>query len=221
MHLSRIKTAILATLIVCLCVIQRSEGAGSGQTEEEKILQVQKEMTKASLDGNATGFVKHLADGYTSTQANGTVLSREEVRKRRTSGKLKISSLVLSDQHIQIRGDSAVANFKTIVKSEWGSRGAAESRWLEEFVHYGRDGFRAVRRVKCLLANCHRKNGTARRPSLPDTDPYPRIWRCSFSNLRKSNCVTASSAAKTLTPVFATDSKLRTRLFLLLRRYSR
>jgi hypothetical protein len=119
MHLSRIKTAILATLIVCLCVIQRSEGAGSGQTEEEKILQVQKEMTKASLDGNATGFVKHLADGYTSTQANGTVLSREEVRKRRTSGKLKISSLVLSDQHIQIRGDSAVANFKTIVKSEF------------------------------------------------------------------------------------------------------
>jgi hypothetical protein len=88
MHLSRIKTAILATLIVCLWVIQRSEGAGSGQTEEEKILQVQKEMTKASLDGNATGFVKHLADGYTSTQANGTVLSREEVRKRRTSGKM-------------------------------------------------------------------------------------------------------------------------------------
>jgi hypothetical protein len=37
-------------------------------------------MTKASLSGDAAGFVKHLADGYTSTQANGNVLDKDQVK---------------------------------------------------------------------------------------------------------------------------------------------
>src|ERR1700756_2412509 len=42
-----------------------------------------------------------------------------------------------------------------------------------------------------------------------------RSSRCSVSNFRRSNWVTASRAANTFTPVFATDSKRGTRLFLL------
>jgi len=48
-----------------------------------------------------------------------------------------------------------------------------------------------------------------------------RSSRCSVSNFRRSNWVTASRAANTFTPVFATDSKRRTRLFPLFSRYSR
>ena len=48
-----------------------------------------------------------------------------------------------------------------------------------------------------------------------------RSWPRSMLNLCKSNWVTASSVAKTFTPVFATDSKLCARLFRLFNRYSR
>lgn len=122
MRLTRFRPLILAALLASAIAAQKSEGSVPRDMEQEKIIQVQEEMTKASLDGDAALFVKHLANGYTSTLANGTVLSREQVSKRRSSGKLKITSLAISDLHIRIRGKSAVANFKAIVKSQFVGR---------------------------------------------------------------------------------------------------
>jgi hypothetical protein len=137
MRLIRFRILVLATLVASLIAAQKSEGSALSKTEEEKIKQVQEEMTKASLDGDAALFVKRLADGYTNTLPDGTVLSREQVWKRRTSGKLKISSLVISDLHIRVRGDSAVANFKAIVKSQFDGRDTSGTfqitrTWIKE-----------------------------------------------------------------------------------------
>jgi hypothetical protein len=96
----RLVAAVIAMILFIFIVAKhcsRAAAAEPGKSDQEQIAEVQNEMTKASLSGDAAGFVKHLADGYTITQANGNVLDKDQVFKNRASGE------VAADQATRIK----------------------------------------------------------------------------------------------------------------------
>jgi hypothetical protein len=90
----RLLVAVIGTILFIFIVAKhcsRASAAESGKSDLEQISEVQDGMIKASLSRNAAGFVKHLADGCTSAQADGAVLNEDQVLKRERAAKLNLT----------------------------------------------------------------------------------------------------------------------------------
>lgn len=76
----------------------------------------------ALLSGNVATIDHMLADDYLGIGANGTLETKADVLARRRSGRVRITSMDLSDVKIRIYGDTAVVTSKVELTGKDGDR---------------------------------------------------------------------------------------------------
>jgi ketosteroid isomerase-like protein len=82
---------------------------------EQSIKSMENEMKEAVLKGDAIGSAKYLASNYVRVYPDGSMANRQQaVDDVKTS--LKYTSIELSEQQVQVTGDTAISCFKSTVK---------------------------------------------------------------------------------------------------------
>jgi len=82
---------------------------------EQSIKSMENEMKEAVLKGDAAGSAKYLASNYVRVYPDGSVADRQQVIDD-VKNSLKYTSIEVSEQQVQVTGDTAISVFKASVK---------------------------------------------------------------------------------------------------------
>ena len=89
--------------------------AQNGGKIEQTIKSMENEMREAVLKGDAEGSAKNLASNFIRVYPDGSVASRQQTIDD-LKGSFKYTSIEVSEQQVQVTGDTAVSVFKASVK---------------------------------------------------------------------------------------------------------
>jgi ketosteroid isomerase-like protein len=82
---------------------------------EQSVKSMENEMKEAVLKGDADASAKYLASNYVRVYPDGSVANRQQaINDVKTS--LKYTSIDVSEQQVQVTGDTAISVFKATVK---------------------------------------------------------------------------------------------------------
>src|SRR5690349_5244163 len=110
--------------------------ATDNSTKDQKAVeQLEQEMLASLLKGDASAFVRYLADTYTLTDPDGNFMGKERIIEDVKSGDLKFESSKLDEMKVQVYGDTAVATYVSTDNGSYkGKPIKGKSRWTDVFV---------------------------------------------------------------------------------------
>ena len=97
--------------LVLSCLVW-AQSTNSNTEAQQKITDMETEMTAALLKGDLAGSEKYLSSNYVRIYPDGTVAPTDDLRNA-----LKFTALEVSDQQVRVTGDTAVSVFKSNVQA--------------------------------------------------------------------------------------------------------
>jgi ketosteroid isomerase-like protein len=111
------------------------EGNKKGGGVEHSVTQIEQELVKALIAGDASMFERYLADTYIFTAPDGMVSDKAQTITGIKSGDLKFQSSKLEDMKVQAYGDTAVATYGSTDQGSYkGKDISGHFRWTDVFV---------------------------------------------------------------------------------------
>jgi ketosteroid isomerase-like protein len=104
---------VSAALVVIAGVLMFAQN-DSGRVEQS-LKSMENEMKEAVLKGDAAGSAKYLGTNYVRVYPDGSVASRQQAIDD-IKNSLKYTSIEVSEQQVQVTGDTAISVFKASVK---------------------------------------------------------------------------------------------------------
>jgi ketosteroid isomerase-like protein len=104
---------VSAALVVIAGVLMFAQN-NSGNVEKN-IKSMENEMKEAVLKGDAAGSAKYLGTNYTRVYPDGSVVGRQQAIDD-VKNSLKYTSIEVSEEQVQVTGDTAISVFKASVK---------------------------------------------------------------------------------------------------------
>lgn len=102
---------------------------------ERSVTQIEQELVKALIAGDASIFERYLADTYIFTAPDGMVSNKAQTIADIKSGDLKFQSSKLNDMKVQAYGDTAIATYGSTDQSSYkGKDISGHFRWTDVFV---------------------------------------------------------------------------------------
>jgi ketosteroid isomerase-like protein len=102
---------------------------------ESSVTQIEQELVKALIAGDASTFERYLADTYVFTAPDGIVSDKAQTIADIKSGDLKFQSSKLADMKVQSYGDTAVATYGSTDQGSYkGKDISGHFRWTDVFV---------------------------------------------------------------------------------------
>jgi len=102
---------------------------------ERSVIQIEQELVKGLIAGDASVFERHLADTYIFTAPDGMVSDKAQTISDIKSRNLKFQSSKLEDMKVQAYGDTAVATYGSTDQGSYkGKDISGHFRWTDVFV---------------------------------------------------------------------------------------
>jgi ketosteroid isomerase-like protein len=102
---------------------------------EQAIMNMEKEMLDALLKGDLSANERYMAEDAVFTGPDGMVMSKSEVISMFKDGNLKLESSVIDDMKVNVRGNTAVATYRTTDKGKYKETDiSGQYRWTDVFV---------------------------------------------------------------------------------------
>jgi len=134
--MKRIAIAVCVVVLAFAVTIiaQKPEQPKTGSAEQ-KIMKLEKGWIDAWLKHDAAFMDGILADDYTSTDENGTVLTRTEYLEQAKTGEYVLLSTVANDWKVRVYGDAAVWMGLNTDKAQYkGKDISGQYRWMDVWV---------------------------------------------------------------------------------------
>jgi uncharacterized protein (TIGR02246 family) len=140
----------LLTVFLCGPLSSRAAAQARNETVEQEVIKVEDERLQAFKNNDAATLNRIFDDDFTYTNTKGEVHTKAELIGDVTSGKLTYNTLVHSDVHVRVYGDTAILT------------GRSASVYIED----GKEGGRTPRRYMNIFI---RKNGQWRLVARQET----------------------------------------------------
>jgi len=117
--MKRIVLTAVCVVFGASAILARAAGASpaTDQAAEKEIRQIEEDLRKAVVNGDAATFERVLSDDYTTTNVNGLVRTRAQLIADVKSGAAKTESLTLGDIKVRVYGDVAVLTAERTARS--------------------------------------------------------------------------------------------------------
>jgi uncharacterized protein (TIGR02246 family) len=117
--MKRIVLTAVCVVFGAIAILARTAGASpvTDQAAEKEIRQIEEELRKAVVNGDAATFDRVLSDDYTTTNVNGLVRTRAQLIADVKAGVAKTESLTLDDIKVRVYGDVAVLTAERTARS--------------------------------------------------------------------------------------------------------
>ena len=117
--MKRIVLTAVCVVFGASAILARAAGASpaTDQAAEKEIRQIEEELRKAVVNGDAATFERVLSDDYTTTNVNGLVRTKAQLIADIKSGAAKTESLTLDDIKVRVYGDVAVLTAERTARS--------------------------------------------------------------------------------------------------------
>lgn len=96
-----------------------THGMPNSSSEEQILVQIEKELTEALNNGNVSVLERHLSDTYVFTTPGEIVINKTRSVDDVRSGNLKFQSSQVDDMKVQINGHTAVVTYRSKVKGQY------------------------------------------------------------------------------------------------------
>jgi ketosteroid isomerase-like protein len=128
--------AVIGMAIAALSFGQTNyEGDKKGGDVERTVMQIEQELVKGLIAGDASMFERYLADTYIFTAPDGLVSDKAQTIADIKSGDLKFQSSKLDNMKVQAYGDTAIATYGRTDKGSYkGKDISGLFRWTDVFV---------------------------------------------------------------------------------------
>ena len=127
-------TRWIATALLSLTCLSGVAVGDDRAAVEKKLIQMEKDWTKASLAGDSAALSQILADDWVGQGTWGT-FTKAQVLADLKSGDNKLSSITLADMKVRVFGDTAVVTSSDDEKSSYkGKDTSGHYVWTDVFV---------------------------------------------------------------------------------------
>ena len=140
----------LMTVVICGPRTQRAAAQARNEKIEQEVIKVEEDRLQAFKNSDAATLNRIFDDDFTYTNTKGEIHTKAELIGDVTSGRLTYNTLVHSDVHVRVYGDTAILT------------GRSASVYVED----GKEGGRTPRRYMNIFI---RKNGQWRLVARQET----------------------------------------------------
>jgi ketosteroid isomerase-like protein len=128
--------AVIGMAIAALSFGQTNyEGDRKGGDVERSVMQIEQELVKGLMAGDASMFERYLSETYIFTAPDGVVTDKAQTIADIKSGDLKFQSSKLDNMKVQAYGDTAIATYGSTDKGSYkGKDISGLFRWTDVFV---------------------------------------------------------------------------------------
>jgi outer membrane lipoprotein-sorting protein len=123
---------VLMMLTTTAALAQKNKVASAVQKDIDAIKKMEQEIADGFLKGNADANDKYVSENARFTAPGGMRLSRDGISTAIRSGSLKFTSSVISDLHVMVFIDTAIATYDTDDKGTFnGQNISGKARWTD------------------------------------------------------------------------------------------